>query len=130
MFAKIIAFQIVVSLSAHRAQVFLGFQQDFEQKMDGQYSSLAFVRLAISIAPLFIITFATIEKVNKEKFVVSYIHHKTHNLYLEVLNKSSLANVVVSIDGRIQFYNQPFQTLVNQWLNVTSMPTSIYALTH
>ena len=98
--------------------------------MDGQYCSLAFVRLAISIAPLFIITFATIEKVNKEKFVVSYTHYKTHNLYLEVLNKSSLANVVVSIDGRIQFYNQPFQALVNQWLNVTSMPTSIYALTH
>ena len=46
-----------------------------------------------------------------------------------MINKSSLASVIVSVDGHIQFYNEPFQALINQRLNGIEVPPSIYALT-
>ena len=67
-----------------------------------------FINLTGSLIPLFVFVFAFFEKINKESFVLNYANQKTRNLFLEMVNKSPLASVIVSTNGDIQFYNEPF----------------------
>ena len=81
------------------------------------------------MASLFVFVFSIFEKINKERFVLNYTNQKTRTFFLEMINQSCLASVVVSVNGDIQFYNEPFQVLINQRLHVRKVPPSIYALT-
>lgn len=77
----------------------------------------------------FVVVFAAFEKVFKEKFVLNYTNERSRKVLLEILDSTGFANVLISPNGKIIFFNKSFKTLLNEQLDLTEVPKSIYALT-
>lgn len=79
-----------------------------------------FSRMGIMTA-LFVLLFASMEKIHKEHFVLTETNTRTRKKLLIMLDKSFFAQAIVSKTGQILFYNDKFKSM-----SLNQPPENIY----